>query len=255
MRDILEQRVDERTADLQLANHRLRDAQGDLIQAAKLAALGQMSASLAHELNQPVAAIRGFAENGLILVERGRLPEASTNLREVVAMSERIGVITRHLKAFARRAPPDIGQVPLRPAVFHCLALMAGRMKELSVNVTVDVADGLIVTAEEVRIEQVIINLLQNACDAVSDAERREILIDADSSGAWIEMRVRDSGPGIALEILPRLFDSFFTTKSAGLGLGLSISRDIIREFGGRIEAMNATKGGSLFVIRLPAAA
>lgn len=252
-RSILERCVTERTADLLAANRRLKEIHGELIQAAKLAALGQMSASLAHELAQPIVAIRGFAENGITLFERGRSGEVLANLREIISISGRMARVSRHLKAFSRRAPPDLDPVQVAEVVRECLTVMGGRLRDLDIEVTTRLDDSLAVMAERVRLEQVVLNLLQNACDALSLASVRQIFIAAERLTSETIITVRDTGPGLAPEVLPRLFEAFFTTKPAGegLGLGLSISRDIVEEFGGRIEASNAPQGGAVFTVVL----
>ncbi len=254
VRDLLERKVGERTAELEAANRRLRDAQGELVQAAKLAGLGQLSASLAHELSQPLAAIRSFAENGLVLLARGRAAEVSGNLGEIVSVTERMGRIAHHLKAFARRSADEARPVALQPAVERALALVEPRRRALRVAVEVEVAPDLTVAAGEVRLEQVLLNLLQNALDAVADAPRRAITVAAWPESGGVALSVRDSGPGIAPEVAPQLFASFVTTKppGQGLGLGLSISRDIVEALGGRIAGASHPDGGADFTLWLP---
>lgn len=267
-RDELERRVRERTAALESTNEmlrleigerqraeaELREAQGDLVQAAKLAALGQMSASLAHELNQPLAAIRTYADNAAVLLDRGRLDDVRGNMREIGALTERMGAISQHLKTFARRSGGERGPVDLRSVLADAIGLLGPGLRARRVDLRQSLPDGpVMVLGEEVRLGQVVVNLVQNACDAIAGLERREVRISVVVAGDVVRLGVADSGVGFAPYQLPRLFQSFFTTKPSGqgLGLGLSISRDIVENFGGRISAGNGEGGGAVVTVEL----
>ncbi|AWJ87631.1 sensor histidine kinase (plasmid) [Azospirillum sp. TSH58] len=243
----LERRVAAATAEL-------RATENELTQAAKLAALGQMSAAMAHEINQPLAAIRSFADNAVVLLERGRPDAVRDNLAEIADLTDRMAAITRSLKGFARRASGTLGAVSAAAAVGQALALLEARLRRDSVTVDTDLPPGpLLVTGEDVRLQQVLVNLIGNAADAMRASPRRHVRIALAEEGEEAVLTVRDSGPGIAEADLPRIFVPFFTTKEAGdgLGLGLSISHGIVEDFGGSLTAANHPEGGALFTIRL----
>jgi two-component system C4-dicarboxylate transport sensor histidine kinase DctB len=287
----LNQRVAERTADLSQANEQLkkevsertraeqelRAAHDELIQASKLAALGQMAAGITHELNQPLAALRGFSDNTRVLLERGDQASARENLEAIAALTERMGKITNQLKLFVGRARPRSARAPLARALRNVLALLQKRLQDVEVDVSVvDAAAGtrerfdpaedhpeFVANCDDLRLEQVLINLLGNALDAAAGdpgashpaaatpAPRIEIEIEA--TDATLSISVHDNGPGIPDDVLPRLFEPFFTTKEMGqgLGLGLAISSSIARDAGGSLVARNAPDGGALFVLTL----
>ncbi|NUB26496.1 sensor histidine kinase [Azospirillum brasilense] len=243
----LERRVAAATAEL-------RATENELTQAAKLAALGQMSAAMAHEINQPLAAIRSFADNAVVLLERGRPDSVRDNLAEIADLTDRMAAITRSLKGFARRASGTLGAVSAAAAVGQALALLEARLRRDSVTVDTDLPAGpLLVTGEDVRLQQVLVNLIGNAADAMRASPHRHVRIALVAEGEEAVLTVRDSGPGIAEADLPRIFVPFFTTKDAGdgLGLGLSISHGIVEDFGGSLTAANHPEGGALFTVRL----
>ncbi|MFD1623173.1 sensor histidine kinase [Azospirillum griseum] len=255
---LLERRVAERTAELVAANRVLREAQEELIQAGKLAALGQMSAALAHEINQPLAAIRTFAASTRILAERGEHALVQSNLAMIGDLAERMAVISGHLKDFARKGPARVEAVPVARAMERALALLAPRLRDEGVALDTRIPPDARVRGDAVRLEQVFVNLLRNAADAMADAADRSLSLSAepvteDGAAAW-EIRIRDRGTGIADADRGRLFDPFFTTKEVGqgLGLGLSLSYGIVRDFGGSLRAENNADGGACFIIRLP---
>ncbi|AGW88656.1 MULTISPECIES: sensor histidine kinase [Cupriavidus] len=274
--DELERRVEARTADLMAINEKLeeqvaertraeselRAAQDELVQASKLAALGQMAAGITHELNQPLAALRTFSDNTRVLLERGQLAAAEGNLTAIADLTERMGKITSQLKLFAGKARPVRRPVVVRAAVDHVLALLAPRLATVTVSVTgLDDVPGLAVRADELKLEQVLLNLLGNALDAIATAapQQGRIELDVQADGQAVIIIVRDNGTGIAPEALPRLFEPFFTTKETGqgLGLGLAISSSIVREFGGQLSVANVPGGGgaqfALVLARAPA--
>ncbi|MBP2232727.1 two-component system phosphoglycerate transport system sensor histidine kinase PgtB [Azospirillum agricola] len=274
---VLERTVRERTADLRATNDRLeraiaehqrterelREAQAELVQAGKLAALGQLAAGVGHELNQPLAAIRSYAHNGRKLIGLGRVDEADGNLGKIADLTARMANITNHLKRFARRPDSRLGAVELEPVIRGALSLFGNRLREEAVGFELALPDAesggpLRVRAEEVRLEQVLVNLLSNALDAVAGAPVRRILVRAEAvedgeEGGAVRIEVRDSGPGIAADPVGQIFDPFFTTKpvGTGLGLGLSISYNIVRDFGGVLSVAESGPGGTAFVLTL----
>ncbi|AOK60268.1 sensor histidine kinase [Burkholderia ubonensis] len=279
----LNRRVEERTADLSEANAQLqkevgeriraeqdlRAAHDELIQASKLAALGQMAAGITHELNQPLAALRSFSDNTRVLLDRGEQAAARENLEAIAALTERMGKITNQLKLFVGRARPRNEQALVVRALRSVLALLGERLRGVELvltlrddmvspvrDVPLDLANDhpeLVARCEDLRLEQVLINLLGNALDAVAAGGAPRIDVTIEASAATLAIQVRDNGPGIAPDLLPRLFEPFFTTKEMGrgLGLGLAISSSIASDAGGSLTARNAPGGGALFVLTL----
>jgi len=264
----LERRVAERTVLLSESNRRLLDevadrrraeedlraAQDELVQAAKLAALGQMSAGMVHELNQPLAAIRTYADNGVTLLGRGRVEAARGNLLEIADLTDRMARISGQLKLFARKSTAVAEPVSLAGAVDSALALLAGRFAADAIDVQWRRPQPeLMVWGEDLRLQQVIVNLLRNAADAMRGVAERRLVITAVRRGDTVLVDIADNGPGIAAEVMNQLFEPFFTTKPTGdgLGLGLSISEKIVRDFGGRLSAANRPGGGAVFTMLL----
>ena len=262
---LLEHRVRERTAELEheIAEHsaaeaELRRTQGELIQASKLSALGQMSAGISHELNQPLAAIRSFADNALVLFERGRSEDARENLSRISQLTERMARIIRNLRTFARKEGEDVIAVSLSAVIEDSLALLERRIAQEGVTVERSLPDHEVwAYGGPVRLQQVVLNVVGNAIDAMQDNDSRHLRIGLAEDDTEVTLSVRDSGTGIAPEVMGDLFVPFFTTKEVneGLGLGLSISYGIVRGFGGSISASNSVEGGAEFHIRLRRAA
>jgi two-component system C4-dicarboxylate transport sensor histidine kinase DctB len=251
----LNERVAERTADLSQANalltkevsertraeQDLRAAHDELIQASKLAALGQMAAGITHELNQPLAALRSFSDNTRVFIERGDHVAANENLEAIAALTERMGKITNQLKLFVAKARPKNARTDVRRALRNVLAMLQPRMKNVIVALSAQEEPPLYVRCEDLRLEQILINLVGNALDAVVSCDVPRIEIELVTNETTVEIVVRDNGPGIPPDILPRLFEPFFTTKEMGhgLGLGLAISSAIARDYGGTLVARN----------------
>lgn len=253
-RRLLESEVAARTADLVEANRRYRAAREELAQASRLGSIGQITAGVAHEINQPVAAIRSFAENAETFLGRGDTTKARDNLGTIVSLTERIGAITSELRTFARRSTPTIGPVEIVRVIDGALLLVGDRIRENGVTIERrgDEKD-LRCLADRVRLEQILINLLQNALDALDGRDDPRILIET-SADADIAILVADNGPGIDLDIADNLFTPFITGKPEGLGLGLGIARDIAREFGGALVALPSPVGGAAFRLTVPRA-
>ena len=267
-REQLERRVAERTVDLNQANtqlvqeiedrkateHRLRKTQNELVQAGKLAALGQMSAALSHEFNQPLAAVKAYAENAVTFLDRDRPADARKNVALISQMADRMASISKHLRNFARRPQEKIGPVPLYAVLDDALSLMDAKLKVAKAEVRYARADEeVMVIGGQVRLQQVLVNLLSNALDAMEYQTRPKIEISVRSEGERRLVDVRDFGSGLSDDALAQLFDPFFTTKSPGkgLGLGLSISYNIVRDFGGSLSARNHPDGGAVFTVDL----
>ncbi|SON55631.1 C4-dicarboxylate transport sensor protein DctB [Hartmannibacter diazotrophicus] len=261
--------VAERTRELQVANatlqsefddHRrtereLRRIQSELLQASKMAALGQTSAALAHEINQPLGAIATYAASARLLDERGERAAVQTNLDAISGLVDRIARITRNLKRFARKSQDDPAVVfRLREAVERVLVLVGPQARGAGITVDTQFGADALICAPPVPVEQVILNLLQNAMDALADTPAPRIDVDITEIDGQAILSVVDNGPGLDGEALERLFEPFFTTKPAGigLGLGLSISHGIVESLGGRLAADNYPGRGARLVLSLP---
>jgi two-component system C4-dicarboxylate transport sensor histidine kinase DctB len=244
-RDDLEHQVAARTAELERQIAQRRQSEDELIQAGKLAVLGQMSAGIAHELNQPLQALRALAGNNLRLLEAGRTETLASNLRSMGDVVERMGRITSQLKTFARRWTGDTGETPLAAAIGNARMLVEHRIAAEGVHCEVDAEPGLVVKADPGRLEQVLVNLMTNALDAMAGCDERRLAIRCRRQGDRVQVQIADSGPGIADDAFGRLFEPFFTTKppGEGLGLGLVISSKIVREFGGTLSAARGSPG------------
>ena len=265
-REELERRVVERTLDLSQARDRLQAeiighrsteqklqaVQQDLVQANRLAILGQVAAGVAHEINQPVATIRAYADNARTFLERGQTAPAGENLENIAALTERIGSITEELKTFARKGrggpePTGLKDV-IEGAVILLRSRFAGRMDTLDIDLP---PAGLQVMGNRIRLEQVLINLLQNALEAVAPkAEQGRVEIRTSTDAETVILTVTDNGPGIAPEIRKGLFTPFNTSKESGLGLGLVISKEIVGDYGGRMEVVS-DDSGTRFAVHL----
>lgn len=260
----LEERIAERTADLteQIAALEstkaiLRETRDAAVQAGKLATLGQMSAGISHELNQPLAALQTFADNASALLARGRYDEVGENLQMISQLVDRTGRIVRQLKTFARKEAPTPQAVTVASAIEHAVMIVEPRRREIAARI--DIApqlEGLLVMAEAGRLEQVLVNLLRNGLDAMSRQPAPCLEIAARRQDDMVAIEVRDHGTGLADEARHHLFEPFYTTKPAGegLGLGLAISLTIVESYGGTLSAHNAADGGAVFVLTLPAA-
>ncbi|PMS15043.1 sensor histidine kinase [Trinickia dabaoshanensis] len=277
MNDELERKVTRRTGALARANKSLRNeiAQHkrteatlkatleELVQAGKMALIGQMSAGITHELNQPLAALRTLSDNALLFLQRGRQDEAENNLRVIAGLIERMGKITAQLRRFSRKGPAELEPVAVERTLVNALFLVEPRLRKEDVEVVRDAGDGssahsdLVVLADANRLEQVLVNLFTNALDAMLGCPRRQlsIAVRADAADdAYVEIVVADTGAGIPETVRERLFEPFFTTKppGAGLGLGLAICAGIMRELGGTLKAnAAAAASGASFTLRL----
>jgi two-component system C4-dicarboxylate transport sensor histidine kinase DctB len=267
----LEQKFGERTADLsdavdrlqrevaerQRAEETLRAAQGELVQAAKLAVLGQLAAGITHELSQPLGAIRTLSANAIEFMQRGDLVTAGKNLGIVGQLAEQAGDIITPLKTFARKSPAVSTAVDVGQAVDSALFLFEPQLRKQKVVVERPTTGSpWIAWCDRNRLQQVLVNLISNALDAMADsAERRLSFSVTQAAAGELALAVTDSGLGLSEEALEHLFEPFFTTKQPGegLGLGLTISRDILRELGGDLLASPAAGAGARFVILLPA--
>lgn len=249
IRERLEREVALRTAEL-------REAQDGLVHAAKMAALGQMSAALAHEINQPLTALQMQLGSLRLLLDSGRPEAVRDGLQRIDGLLQRMAALTGHLKTFARKTPAGLSErLCLGDVLEQALQLLAPRMRSEQVELRTQIDDEAEVLGDAIRIEQVILNLLHNALDAMAESETRILLVRIAREDDGCLLSVEDSGGGIAEETLGRVFEPFFTTKPVGqgLGLGLAVSYGIVRDLGGTLEAHNGELG-AVFTLRLPAA-
>ena len=241
-RQELKRQVEERTREL-------RTAQEGLVQSAKLAALGQMSAAMAHEINQPLTTQRMQLETLRLLLDHGRHDEARQALEPLEQMLTRMAALTSHLKTFARNSPVGLRErLDLATVVDQALHLLQARIRSEEVEVALYLARPAWVRGDAIRLEQVLINLLHNALDAMLDKRYKRLEIRIEPDGELWRLSVLDSGGGIAEADLAKVFDPFFTTKPVGegLGLGLAISYGIVHEAGGQLRAENLPGGARL---------
>jgi len=268
-RQQLERRVQERTQDLEALNSRLKEevlereqelvrAQDELLQAGKLSALGTMSASISHELNQPLGAIRSYADNAGVLLDQQRNEEARDNLRLISELTARMASIIAHLRAFARRDRHAPERVALQPALDDALALLAKRRQAMGVELIRDLPDATLwVQAGETRLRQILSNLLANALDALNERPPvRRIWLRAERQDDGVLLTLRDNGPGFSATALQRAREPFFTTKTSaqGLGLGLAICDTLTRTLGGELTLANHPEGGAQLSLYLRSA-
>ncbi len=267
----LERTVSERTANLresnlqlerqvrerQQAEDDLRRTQSELIQAGKLAALGQMSAALSHEFNQPLAAIRTYSDNAVAFLDRGREEQASENLARISRLTERMARLSKHLTSFARKPKDTIEPVLLDTVLAETLALLHARIEGAGARIEAHLPPDTVVMGGQTRLQHVFMNLIGNALDATAPVADPVIIVRLEETDDTVRILVEDNGPGIAPDILPSIFDPFFSTKGPGkgLGLGLSISYNIMRDFDGSLQVENRAEGGARFIVTLGRAA
>ncbi len=252
------ERLQKEVVERQRAEQTLRAAQDELVQAAKLAVLGQMATGITHELSQPLGAIRTLSANAVEFMHRGDLATAEKNLGIVGQLSEQMGGIITPLKTFARKSPAVPAAVDVAQAVASALFLFDQRLRKQNVAVDRQIEPNLwIAWCDQNRLQQVLVNLIGNAIDAMAEQTTRRLSFAVAPAGEGrLALSVTDSGSGFTPKALEHLFEPFFTTKQPGegLGLGLTISRDILRDFGGDLLAEPAPAGGARFVILLPLA-
>lgn len=263
----LETRVLERTAEISKTNQLLRQeiddrkkaeialqkTRSELVHAAKLAALGQMSAGINHELNQPLAAIRSYSENCKLFLNKGRYDDAISNLEQISELTDRMARIGAQLKLFSRKSSGQMSTVPLHSVVDGALEILRPALHKAEADIRVTITpDSLEAKANNVLLQQVLVNLIGNALQAIEGRKERIITIVAEQFNNWVALSVEDSGGGIDSEHLQYIFEPFYTTKKSGqgLGLGLTITERIIRDMNGKIQVTDSS-GGAKFEIFL----
>ena len=251
----LNMRLTREIAERERVQKELRVAEQTVQQSSKLAALGEMSAGVSHELNQPLAAMKTYLAGARLLLQRGRGEEALSSFQRIDDLVERMGAITRQLKSYARKGGEAFEPVDLRAALSSALVMMEPQLRNRTIKLQRNIPRyPVMVYCDRIRLEQIVINLLRNAVDAIKDVRDPAIEITV-SSGSHAFLSVRDNGPGVS--DLENLFEPFFTTKKPGegTGLGLAISSGIAADFGGRLTAHNASDEGgrgAVFELELP---
>ena len=249
----LNQALQREIAERERAEKNLEVAEQTIEQSSKLAALGEMSAAVSHELNQPLAAMKTYLAGAKLLLQRRRPEEALSSFGRIDDLIERMGSITRQLKSYARKGGDAFEPIDARECVSSALAMMEPQFRQRDISITRSLPrESAMVMADRVRLEQVLVNLLRNAYEATLNLPKPEIQIMV-SSGEDVLVTVRDNGTGI--DDLDSLFEPFYTTKAPGdgVGLGLAISSSIVNDLGGRLTARNGREGGAIFEARLPA--
>ncbi|WP_420959691.1 sensor histidine kinase [Brucella sp. IR073] len=265
-REELETRVSERTSELSAANRRLereveerqktvlrlQEVREELAQANRLAILGQVAAGITHEINQPVAAIRSYADNARTFLARNDAAAVTGNLSTIAALTERIGTIADGLRTFSRKGTGGVQPTSVAEAMDGAFLLLNNRLRQQGVEFVCDIPPPDIrVMGNRVRLEQVLVNLMQNAMEAMEGQADGRVELSWERQGDETRLIVADNGPGIPPEIMERLFTPFATTKKGGLGLGHVICNDIVTEFGGRLEVDSEPGQGTRFIIHL----
>ena len=248
----LNARLQREIAERERVEKTLEVAEQTLAQSSKLAALGEMSAAVSHELNQPLAAMKTYLAGARLLLRRDRAEEALASFGRIDGLIERMGAITRQLKSYARKGADAFSPVNLGEALASALSMMEPQLRQRHVKITqILPEDPVVVMGDRMRIEQVMVNLLRNALDATKSVAEPDVEIIL-AAGDMAVLTVRDNGHGI--EDIENLFEPFYTTKQPGdgVGLGLAISSGIVNDHGGRLTARNGQKGGAVFEMQLP---
>ena len=250
----INQALEQRLAQVHETEQLLRHTQTELIQAGKLGMLGQMAAGMTHELSQPLTALRAFADNATLFIDRGDIGSARENLAHIEDACLRMGRLVGQLKAFARKSPGVPEPFDLAPSIENAARLLRSNFEGANATLTIRIHRVARVVGDSIRMEQVLINLIRNGLDAVRACERRQVDVELDADDLHALLRIADSGPGIAPQARDHLFEPFFTTKppGEGLGLGLAISSSIVQAMEGTLSVSNAPGNGAVFTLRLP---
>lgn len=266
----LEEGVRERTTALLASNERLYEEidereraetrviqlREELAQANRLTTLGQITAGIAHEINQPLSAIRTYAQNGVKFLALGNPEKANDNFATIIGLTDRLASITEGLRSFARRQRQKSSRIDVVQSIDGAFLIVKTPMQQKGIKIEwTPPSQAVYVIGERVPLEQVFVNLLRNAADAVSGRALPRVLLTLDVSDEKVFIRVADNGPGVDASVKNNLFKPFVSTRSSGLGLGLVISSDIIRDFGGRLSVDSDRElSGAVFTVELPQA-
>ena len=267
-KQLLEQKVKERTADLSASNAKLHEEisqrqqaqtqmhkmQEELIQSEKLAVIGSMSAGINHEINQPLTALRSYSENALAYQERNMADKVKNNLKLIVGLVDRLSDIVSQFNSFSKKSTGKATMVDVHTSIMASMSIVKHQAKAAKVKLTCKPClNSLYVFGDAIRFEQVLVNLLSNAMQALSEQEDKRIMVTVSDVESRVIITIQDNGPGILVDNINRVFEAFFTTKdNFGLGLGLSISHRIIESMQGQLKVTNHPDGGAIFTISLP---
>ncbi len=251
--ELLEQRVKERTQALEDTNSKLQETQDELIQAAKLTVIGSLSASINHEINQPLAALRSYAQNTQTLLQRNMLDKANDNLSTIVSLADRLAEIVAQFKSFTRKSPGQDKVNSLNETLHEALTIVKPEIDKQQIHLMLVLPPQPVqFLGDKVRLQQVLVNLCSNAIVAMQQVQQRQLTISVNVADS-ICIQIKDSGSGVNESQMEKIFEPYFTTSQRqGLGLGLSISRRIIQSMNGSISVANAAEGGAEFNISLP---
>lgn len=263
----LEQRVIARTKDLAETNRQLirqierreqtetelAHTEQHLVQTAKLATIGALSASLNHELNQPLTALQSYAQTTEKLIEKGYLDDAKTNIQAMRQLMQRLSVIVAQFKDFSRKSSGKNQLVQVNKLILDALGIVRHQCQQQGIKIRLQLPDlSPTVLADSIQLEQVLVNILTNGIQAMAGQADAAFHVAVKTQDQQVSVHIRDQGPGIEPHHLERIFEAFFTTKQRdGLGLGLSISQRIVQSFGGQLEVRNAPQGGAEFIMVL----
>lgn len=252
----LEQRVKERTLELEKANTQLKDTQDELIQAAKLTVIGSLSASINHELNQPLAALRSYAQNTQTFLGRNMFDDAKSNLKIMIELTDRLADIIAQFKSFTRKSQGKDNAIEIQQAIEQALTIVQPEIDKQGVQLTWSLLTGKCqIWGDMVRLQQVLVNIISNAIVAMHQSPQRHLAISVSkkSDSNILIISIQDTGPGVRESQMSKIFEPYFTTNERqGLGLGLSISQRIIESMQGQITVENSDKGGAIFKLYLP---
>lgn len=265
---ILEQKVKERTADLTASNTKLtteieqrkqtqtqlNETREELIQSAKLALIGNMSASINHEINQPLTALRSYSQNALVYQQRGQADKTKHNLELIITLSDRLADIVSQFKHFSRKSSGIAKPVCMQKSINAAISIVKHQAQNESVELGIHLPQNdIFILGDDIRLEQVLINLFNNAIQAMSNEQNKRLDVSITLADNKVIITIKDTGPGILDDNLDKIFEPYFTTKErVGLGLGLSISHRIIELMHGRLVVENHSNGGAEFKIVLP---
>ena len=241
----------------QTTRERLHELQSELLHASRLSAMGQMASALAHELNQPLTAVINYVQACRRLLAGGNAPRERLHdvMDKAVAQASRAGQIIQRMRQFIQKGETERQLESINKVVEEASALALVGARESGIVVRLELSPDLPpVLVDRIQIQQVVLNLVRNATEALAAVERRELTIRTSRpNGALVDVAVSDTGPGLSAEVVDQLFQPFVTTKPKGMGLGLSISRSIIEAHGGRLQAIANPEGGVTFRLSLPA--